>query len=89
MKNLRRRLRGREEVMRNEIFPWNALQSNLMYHNDLDERIMINVVVLLLGSLLLHKSNHPLYISAHEIWKVHNPHSREMHQQLDVVCIKA
>ena len=80
MKNLQRRLRGCEEVTGNEIFPCNALQSKLMYHNDFNEHIMINVVVLLLGSLLLHKSSHPLYVSAHEIWYVHHPHSREMHQ---------
>ena len=78
--NLWRRLRGCEEVTGNEIFPSNALQSKLMCHNHLDECIMIDVVVLLLWSLLLHKSSHPLYVSAHEIWYVHHPHSREMHQ---------
>ena len=65
------------------------MQSKLMYHNHLDERIMINVVVLLLRSLLLHKISHPLYVSAHEIWNVHHPHSSEMHQKSDVVCVKA
>ena len=80
MKNIRRRLRGYEEVMGNEILPCNALQSKLMYNNDLDECIVINVVVLLLGSLLLHKSGHSLDVAAHEIRYVHHPHSREMHQ---------
>jgi len=89
MKNLRRRLRGCEEDMGNEILPCNALQSKLMYHNDFDERIMINVVVLLLGSLLLQKSSHYLDVLPHEIWNIHHLHSREMHQQPDVVCIEA
>ena len=80
MKNLWRGLRGYKEVTGNELLPCNALQSKLMYHNDLDEHIMINVVMLMLRSLLLHKSSHPLYVSTHEIWNAHHPHSREMHQ---------
>ena len=89
MNNLWRRLRGCKEVTRNELLPCNALQSRLMYHNHLDERIMIDAVMLLLWSLLLHKGSHPLYVSAHEVWNIHQSHSREMHQQYDVVCIKA
>ena len=54
MNNLRRRLRGCEKVTGNEIIPCDALQSKLMYYDDFDERIMINVVMLLLQSLLLH-----------------------------------
>ena len=88
MNNLWRRLRGCEKVTGNEIIPCDALQSKMMYYNDLDECIMINVVMLLLWSLLLHKGSHPLYVLAHEIWNVHHPYSREMHQQPDVVCIK-
>ena len=80
MENLRRRLRGCEEVMGNEIFPCNALQSKLMYNNDLDECIVINTVVLLLESLLLHKSGHSLDVPAHEIRYVYHPHSYEIHQ---------
>ena len=51
-----------------------------MYNNDLDERIVVNVVVLLFRSLLLYKSSNPLDVSAHEIWNVHHLYSREMHQ---------
>ena len=89
MNNLGRRLRGYKEVTGNELLPCNALQSKLMYHNHLDEHIMINAVMLLLWSLLLYKSSHPLYVSTHEIWNIHQSHSREMHQKFDVVCIKA
>ena len=89
MNNLWRRLRGCKEVTGNELLPCNALQSKLMYHNDFDERIRINAVMLLLWSLLLYKSSHPLYVSTHEIWNINQSHSREMHQQSDVVCIKA
>ena len=66
--------------MGNEIFPCDTLQTKLMHNNDLDERIVVNVVVLLFRSLLLQKSGHPLDVLAHEIWNVHQPYSREMHQ---------
>ena len=87
--NLWRRLRGCKEVTRNELIPSDALQTKLMYHNDFDERIMINAVMLLLRSLPLHKGSHLLYVSAHEVWNIHQSHSREMHQKSDMVCIKA
>lgn len=89
MNNLWRGLRGCKEVTGNELLPCNALQSKRMYHNHLDEHIMINVVMLLLWSLLLHKRSHLLYVLAHEVWNAHHPHSREMHQKSDMVCIKA
>ena len=89
MNNLGRRLGGCKEVTGNELIPCDALQSKLMYYNDLDERIMINDVMLLFEGLLLHKSSHPLYVSTHEVWNIHQSHSREMHQQSDVICIKA
>ena len=80
MNSLWRRLRGCEEVTGNEILPCNALQSKLMYHNDLDERIMIDVVVLLFRSLLLYNNGNPLNVTAHKIWDVHHSHSGEVHQ---------
>ena len=89
MNNLRRRLGGCKEATGNELIPCDALQSKLMYYNDFNERIMINDVMLLLWSLLLHKGSHPLYVSAHEVWNIHQSHSREMHQNSDMVCIKA
>ena len=89
MNNLGRRLGGCKEVTGNELIPCDALQTKLMYHNDFDECIMINVVMLLLRSLLLHEGIHPLYVSAHEVWNIHQSHPREMHQEFDMVCIKA
>ena len=89
MYNLWRRLGGCKEVTGNELIPCDAVQSKLMYYNDFNERIMINDVMLLLWSLLLHKGSHPLYVLAHEVWNIHQSHSREMHQKSDMVCIKA
>ena len=89
MKNLGRRLGGCKEVTGNELIPCDAFQSKLMYYNDFNERIMINVVMLLLRSLLLHKGSHPLYVSKHEVWNIHQSHPHEMHKEFAMVCIKA
>ena len=89
MKNIWRRLRGYEKVTGNEIIPCDALLCELMYHHDLDERVMVNVVMLLRWDLLLHKNRHPLYVMVHEIWNAHQPHSHEMHQKSDVIRIQA
>ena len=78
-----------EELTGNEVFPCDTLQAKLMYNNDLDECIMVNAIVLLFRSIILHKSSHLFNVSAHEIWNVHHLYSREMHQQSDMVCIEA
>ena len=70
----------REEIISNEVFPCNTLQAKLMQHYNFNECIVVNTVVLLLGSLLLHKSGHSLDVPAHEIRNFHHPHSGEMHQ---------
>ena len=59
-----------------------------MNYNDLDERIMIDAVVLLLWCLLLYKHSHPLNVMAHKIWDVHHSHFGEVHQKLDMICIQ-
>ena len=89
MNNLGRRLWHCKEVTGNELIPCDALLCELMYHHDLDERVMVNVVMLLRCGLLLYKDCHPLYVTIHEIWNAHHPHSREMHQQPDVIRIQA
>ena len=48
MDNLERRLGRCKEITGNELIPRDALQSKLMYNNDIDECIMINAIMLLL-----------------------------------------
>ena len=75
--------------MGDELLPRNALLCKLMYHHDFDERIMIYAIMLLLWGLSLHQGSHPLYVTVHEVWNAHQPHSREVHQQPDVISIQA
>jgi len=54
MQNLRRSLRSYEKLMRNEVLPSDALQTELMNDHNFDERKMVNTIELPLRSLVLH-----------------------------------
>ena len=89
MNYLWRRLWLCKEVTRDELIPCDALLCELMYHHDFDQRVMIYTVMLLCWGLLLYKKCHPLYVTVNEVWNAHEPHSREVHQHPDVICIQA
>ena len=89
MNYLERRLWRCEEVTGDEILPSNALLFQLMYHHDIDQRVMIYAAMLLCWGLLLYKKIHPLYVAIHEVWNAHHTYPREMHQQMDMVRIEA
>ena len=88
MNYLGRQLWRCEEVTGDEIVPSNALLCQLMYHYDLDQRVMIYNSMLLCWGLLLYKNCHPFYVAIHELWNAHHTYPREMHQQTDMVHIE-
>ena len=73
--------------MGDEVLPSNALQSQLMIHQNLDKSKVIHIVKLLLRGLMLHEGVHPLYVPAYEKWEVHHPHPGKVHEQPDVIGI--
>ena len=77
---------SREEIISNEVFPCNTLQAKLMQHYKFNECIVINTVVLLLGSFPMHESGHSLDIPAHEIREVHHPHPGEIRTEKETLC---
>ena len=66
--------------MGDEVLPSNALQSQLMVHQNLDKSKVIYVVELLPRGLVLHEFSHPLYVPANEKWEVHHTHPGEVHE---------
>jgi len=54
MQHLGRSLRSYEKLMRNEVLPSDALQTELMNDHNINERKMVNTTELLLRSLVLH-----------------------------------
>ena len=60
----------------------------MVYQNS-DKGKVINVVELLSRGLVLHEILHPLYVPADEKWEGHHPHPGEVHEQPDVIGIKA
>ena len=73
--------------MGDEFIPCNALQSELMIHQNPDKRKVINTVKLLLRGLVLHEGVHPLYVPTNEKWEVHHLYLGKVHEQTDVVGI--
>lgn len=60
----------------------------MVYQNP-DKGKVINIVELLSRGLVLHEIIHPLYVPANEKWEVHHSHPGKVHEQPDVVGIKA
>ena len=50
---------------------------------------MINTIELLSRGLVLHEIFHPLYVPANEKWEFHHSHPGKLHEQPDVIGIKA
>ena len=73
--------------MGDEILPSNALQSQLMIHENPDKSKVINTVKLMMRGLMLHEGVHPLYVAANEKWEVRHPHSGKVHEQPNVIGI--
>ena len=60
-----------------------------MVHQNPDKGKVINIVELLSRGLVLHEISKPLYVPANEKWEAHHPHPGEVHEQPDVIGIKA
>ena len=50
---------------------------------------MINTIELLSRGLVLHEIFHPLYVPTNKKWEVHHSHPSKVHEQPDVIGIKA
>lgn len=72
-----------------EVLPRNILQSQLMVHQNLDKRKLINTISLLSRGLVLHEFFHLLCVAANEKWEVDHLHLGKVHEKLDVIGIKA
>ena len=73
-----------KELMRNEVCPWNALLTQLMRNNELDETMMAQTPMLLSWGLPLKHGRHPLNVLEEENRDVHHPHSGKVHQHANV-----
>ena len=73
-----------EELTGDKICPRNALLTQLMGNNQLDETMMTQAPELLSWGLPLKHRDHPLNVMKEISRDVHHPHPGEVHQHVDV-----
>jgi len=73
-----------KELTGNKICPRNALLTQLMGNNQLDETMMTQTPELLSWGLLLKYKHHPLNVLEKVNRDVHHPHPGKVHQQANV-----